>query len=221
MKPCRAWPDAVLISRPPSPCLRMRAIASWQHRNTPLVFTANTLSHSASVIASIRAMVMTPAFCTEMSTRPNSFSARSYSAVTSSLLVTSMRIDATWAPAALRPAATSSTRASIALTTTAAPSSAKRFAIAAPMPPLAPVITAVLPSKRFCTFLLLPADKAAIDDQVDAGDVTRGAAGQEHGRADHLFRRRHAAHWCVALEYLDLFRDLRPFVHRRQRVAGA
>ena len=70
MKPWRAWPEAVLIRRPPRPCLRIRAIASWQHRNTPLVLTAMTLSHSASVIASIWAMVMTPAFCTEMSTPP-------------------------------------------------------------------------------------------------------------------------------------------------------
>ena len=50
MKPWRAWPDAVLMSRPPSPCLRMRAIASWQQRNTPLVFTAMTLSQSSRVI---------------------------------------------------------------------------------------------------------------------------------------------------------------------------
>jgi hypothetical protein len=36
-----------------------------------------TLSRSASVIASIRAMVMTPAFCTETSTPPNARSAAS------------------------------------------------------------------------------------------------------------------------------------------------
>ena len=94
MKPCLACPDAVLISLPPAPCVRMRPIASRQHRNTPLVFTAITRSHSSSVIASILAMVMTPAFCTEMSTRPNVDSALSYRRATSAAEVTSTSADA-------------------------------------------------------------------------------------------------------------------------------
>src|SRR3954451_11266736 len=148
MKPCRAWPEAVLMSRPPCPCLRMRRIASWQQRKTPLVLTSKTLSQSASLSSSILAMVMTPAFWIEMSTRPKCASAASYKPTTLALSVTSPTKLAAFPPSPEIAAAISFTRVSLALTRTAAPSWAKRRAIEAPMPRLAPVTTTVLPEKR-------------------------------------------------------------------------
>src|SRR5262245_14650576 len=71
-----------------------------------------------------------------------------------------------------------------------------------------------------CT-CLLSADKAAIDDEVDAGHETRGAARQEHAGAYHLVGGGHAAQRRVALEGLHLFGHFRSPVHGGQRVAGA
>lgn len=63
---CRGWPEAVSIRRPPRRCLRMRWITSWQQRKTSFVLTVITLFHSASVMSSILAVVVTPACATQL-----------------------------------------------------------------------------------------------------------------------------------------------------------
>ena len=124
---------------------------SWQHRNTPLVLTAMTLSHSASVMSSIRATVMTPAFCTEMSTRPNSFSGEIVERVDLPRSGHVDRIDATLAPCACaqaprQPRGRAGRWRRRRRRRRPPQQSASRSP--APMPRLAPVTTTTFPSKR-------------------------------------------------------------------------
>src|SRR4051795_3716172 len=82
--------------------------------------------------------------------RPKVLTACAIAAWTSSGFDTSQVIASTSAPAAFTCSAASCSAASPrSVTTTRAPSAAKAIAVARPMPLAAPVMNAVLPSKRF------------------------------------------------------------------------
>ena len=105
--------------------------------------------HSASDVSSIGAAEAMPALETQMSMPPNARAASACSAITLSSSVTS-----THSPAALSApnaacmavVASDSAARSMSHSTTQAPSPASRRAVANPMPPAPPVISATLPA---------------------------------------------------------------------------
>ena len=66
-----------------------------------------------------------------------------------------------------------------------------------------------------------PAHEAAVDDQVDAGNERRGAAGQEDRRADHFVGLGHAAHRCFRGELPTPIDGFGALVHWCDGVTGA
>src|SRR3954462_3309344 len=146
MKPWRACPEAALTMRPPPPWVRIRAAAAWQHKKVPVVLTRRTRSQSSSRSSSSRLIVMIPALLTSTSTRSAAWKSLATSAgtVMSAWTPTACSSSAAWWTASLRSASTSR-----------APSAAKRDAMPLPMPPPAPVMTTVRPSKRDMGVLLL------------------------------------------------------------------
>src|SRR3990172_6988626 len=127
--------------------------AACEHRNVPLRLTSRTGSQrssplnvtSPSFILPARASRLMPALLTRMSSRPKVCSACSTMRATSSRRETSPLAMATAAPTDWSAAADSSSPAvSTSVRNKRAPSSAKRCAVARPMPDPAPVIQATL-----------------------------------------------------------------------------
>src|SRR5215469_18321448 len=128
-------------------CWTMCCCAARLHRNAPLRWTFITVSQSSSLILKSRLSRSTPALFTRMSSRPNRSTPCATAASTASWLDTSQETASACEPACSIWAATClqfsrSTSARI----TCAPSSAKRRAVAAPIPLPAPVIKATRPS---------------------------------------------------------------------------
>ena len=115
-------------------------------RNVPVSVTSSTLLHCSSVMSTTLAVPPSPALFTTTSRPPSVAMVESNSRCTCISSVTSHTTDA----AAPSSAAVSASRRSCAsLTTTVAPSSMQRFAVAWPMPvPAAAVTSTRLPSSR-------------------------------------------------------------------------
>src|SRR5439155_2484538 len=92
-----------------------------------------------------------PALLTRTSSPPNRATAASIPRPTCSRLETSPGIASTASGASRDPAVCASRSASRAMSATRAPSATKRRAVAAPIPVLAPVITATFPARRSLT----------------------------------------------------------------------
>jgi len=76
----------------------IRLTASWMQKKVPLVLTASTRSHSASVISARLIELMMPAHVTRISTGPNASSHTAKRAAISSRRVTSVRFTRAWPP---------------------------------------------------------------------------------------------------------------------------
>ena len=132
--------------------------AALMHCMVPTSLIAITFSASSSRYLSIafRPVSKTPALLMRISIFPNLSAAAFISALQSPSLEMSVGTVSTFPPAALIFSATSSSAfCRLALMTTFAPSLANKIAAAAPTPELPPVMTAVLPCKRFMIVILL------------------------------------------------------------------
>src|SRR5580693_5505409 len=141
--------DAIFTMDPP-PLLSMPAISYFIHRATPSNMTSKFVRHSdagsSTTGAGVPAM---PAPLTAPSSPPNFLTARSTIAWMDFSSVTSVAMNSAMPPPALTAAATFRPRVwSRSASTTFAPSCAKRWAHASPMPEAAPVMTIAL-SVRF------------------------------------------------------------------------
>src|SRR6185312_3352488 len=148
----------------PPPAVRRWGTACLVHRNTAVVLTAITRSHSAlgnSWVGTFRPE--TPALLTSTSSRPCRATTSARVAATASSSVTSHRWKLAPFPAA---------EASTSTTATAAPSWAIRVPIAAPMPLPPPVTTATFPLSR-------------TPHLYQAGCWTRSAVSAMIGNDDH------------------------------------
>src|SRR3954464_6223016 len=143
-------PDEVLTITPP-PCFSIWASSCFMQTNVPRRFMPRMRSHSSiSISASGAALFSTPALLNAQSMRPKISTVRATAASPSSVFYTSQLIAATSAPAAFTCSAVSWSAASLrSVTATRAPSAANAIAVARPIPLAAPVIKAVLSSKRF------------------------------------------------------------------------
>src|SRR3954449_11295788 len=187
--------EAMLMMRPP-PRSTMWGVAQRAARNTALRSTARTLSNVASVICSSGVSSRTPAEFTRMSIPPSSSTIWFIAARTASPSVTSTASAVARPPELVHCSATAVAFGSLrSSTATSAPSSAKRTAMAAPIPPPPPMTTATLPvscssmSSSLGSLLCSagPADgQAAVDDELLPRDVGRVVAGQEADGAGGL-----------------------------------
>ena len=125
------------------------------HKNAPVRLTAMTRSHQASSASrKWRIVSVSPALLTSTSTVPKRRTAVSITPSTWAGTETSAAAAAADPPRAVIAAATASAPAgATSLTTTCAPSSPKRTAIARPMPRAAPVTIATLPCIRVPTVI--------------------------------------------------------------------
>src|SRR5262245_32727722 len=185
-------------------------IAAWQTRNVPLRFTSMTASHASSPsLRAVRSFVM-PALLITMWTAPSSAIVLANAASTSAFFDTSQT---TWIALPPEPLISSTVLARpSALTSrhaTAAPSLAKRFAVAAPMPLAAPVTSATLFENL--TLLLLRRLRTAshhehplgLDDDVAVlvqhGHVERDHAAGRVLRLLAVLHRHHQVHGLTEL----------------------
>ena len=120
-------------------------MARLQAKNVPLRLTSTTRSQSASVVSSVGPSTHRPAVLTSTSMRPVASTASPIRFSMSATLLTSQVTPWTSVRAASRPHRSSSATALRSPSTSVAPASANRRAVAAPTPPAAPVITTVLP----------------------------------------------------------------------------
>src|SRR6185503_1247717 len=121
-----------------------------QQRNVARRFKFRTASKSAALMSFMSLSRVMPALLTSTSTEPISFTARSMSSATNASSVTlpattSARLPACLTSSAVRPAVSGFRSFT---TTPAAPSSARRTAMASPRPCPAPVTTTNFPCKR-------------------------------------------------------------------------
>src|SRR5437016_3681397 len=142
--------DAMLMIRPALRSIKYGATA-LQVRNTDLVFTANALSQSSSVlfVNGMPGGAAMPALLTRMSILPSASRVRSTMTLTSAELVTSVFIARTLRPSPFTSSATfsafSTWMSGIAMS---APSRASASTMPRPMPLPPPVTTATLPASR-------------------------------------------------------------------------
>src|SRR6266850_2491001 len=146
--------EPIMMMRPPAcMCLSAACVAT----KTPRTLTANTRSKSASVASSTFIGMTVPALFTSTSSRPKVVTVLSTAFLTASASAASAWI-ATAFPPARSIALTTDAAASAPLeyvTATLAPSAARRFAIAAPMPREPPVTSATLPASALsCLWLM-------------------------------------------------------------------
>lgn len=130
----------------PARCALIAGATARMPRNTPTTFTSSTRRKSSSEVSASGAARKIPALLSSTSMRPCVSSVQATAARQSSSLLTSCARALARSPssACRRPAPSPSASVS----STSAPSSAKRRAVAAPMPPAAPVINATFPSSR-------------------------------------------------------------------------
>src|SRR6266700_4186449 len=185
----------------PPPCARICSMAYLQHRYTEVRLTSCTRRHASTSVVRIESSSggEIPALLNAMSSPPYSSTATWNSARTSGADVTSTF---TYRPpisvAAFAPASSS-----MSAQTTFAPSSAKRRAVARPIPLPAPVTTATLPARRSPIAVLLSFGGSGVRDE----DVLRLGEGKRRVRAE-------LAAQSGRLESAER----RPIAHRRVRV---
>src|SRR5262245_36280224 len=154
-KPRRPAPDEMLTMAP-YPALSISGTANRMHKYE-LVKQESIVYRQSSMRYSWTALVgpASPALFTSVSSLPNSLTALATVRRTSSSALASQAIAIALPPAAVIPAAVSFTRSpERAAQTTAAPSRAKRWLIALPIPRDAPVMSATRPSSN----PILPSD---------------------------------------------------------------
>ena len=156
--------------------------------NVDVRLTAMTSSHCSSFITMNRLSLVSPALLTRMSSRPPSaLIASSTSLPTCSLLARSQGVTTTRSPSSTFNASSLSVcRPEIA---TVAPWACNLRAIAPPMPPVAPVTSAVLPVRSNITVVLAGAINAGWGNFRRCG--RGGRRRQVGGRARQLT----LAHW--------------------------
>ena len=131
--------EAVLITEPP-PLFSISGIANFPPRKTDLTLTAITRSQSATSRSTTLPGSRVPALLYITSSPPYSCTHVLIRELTESESDTSTSMAMAWPPFSLMKLATSSAfRLRMSATTTAAPSSANRFELAAPMPEPPPV----------------------------------------------------------------------------------
>src|SRR5229473_166689 len=176
-----------------------------------IVLMRYTSDHSSTVCSSSGVFVpVTPIFAKKTSSPPNSDTQRPTIAATfSSIDASTINADAI-PPSPRIVAAVSSVLPARPTTSTAAPSRAKRIALARPIPPPPPVTTARLPSSRFMPLLLSGRDRPATVGRDDGAlDVARVIACEERGQRSDFFRRaeapaRHLGLSCCERRFIEL-----------------
>src|SRR6202042_2886914 len=139
--------EAMLTIRPP-PAARMAVNAAWQHRNEPVRLIPSVSAQMSHVVSGNGADVSTAAAQTRAVGRPACVAVAN-SRPTSSILLTSVGTGVAAPPAAWMPAATPARAARArGARTTCAPAPARAWAVAAPIPRLAPVTTATRPASQ-------------------------------------------------------------------------
>src|SRR3989442_6602908 len=157
-----------MLTIDPRPAPFIARKACFAHSQAPFRSTANTRSHSASVISVASKSALTPALFTSTSIAPHAPAAASIARRTSPSAVTSARRNST-APAP-RPRPTARPAASSTSTNvTRAPSSTNFSTIAKPMPRAPPVTSATLPASR--PIAALPPRARTLAERLD---VARG-----------------------------------------------
>src|SRR5215469_16147115 len=151
---CRAAPEEMLRIQPP-PCARMPGSTSWARWNDASTCTENISAYRLWVKSSTRVKYVTAALLTRMSGVPSRLMvsatrrSRSCGLARSAVIATAVP-PAAWICCAVSAMVPSNCEtpgsAVLAATATAAPSAANRLAISAPIPRLAPVTIATLPS---------------------------------------------------------------------------
>src|SRR5688572_25529488 len=176
--------DEVLTTRPQARS-RMPGSAACAQRKVPFRLTSSTASHCSSVIFAAIASRLIPALLMRMSRRPKASTACSTMRSHSLFRVTSPATTSALAPALrISPATVSRPAAFASLIATSAPSRAKRRAVAAPIPPAAPVTRATFPDSLMRSPSLkgggaIPVEVAA---NHDPQDLRRAAAGEQEAR---------------------------------------
>src|SRR5437667_1436804 len=138
-----------MLTIDPRPARFIARKACLANSHAPFRSTANTRSHSASVISVASKYAFTPALFTSTSILPwppttaSTVRTTSASTVTSAQANSMRRPPAASSPAAARPAASSRS-----IEVTAAPSAASFSTMARPMPRAPPVTSATLPARR-------------------------------------------------------------------------
>src|SRR5487761_783593 len=168
-----------------------------------------------------------PALFTRISIGPSSRSTRAAAASASSNFVTSSFTAIAFAPSARNSAAVRSAASVwISAIATDAPSSARRVAIARPIPCAAPVTIAIFPASRCDPIARPPAlarNPSAVDYEGRAGGEGRVVAGEEQCGARDFVGRSDSAEQRQAVVVLRgnaaFFRD--PLDHRRVDHTGA
>ncbi len=144
-EPSTATNDAVLMIEP-RPCATMCRSAAREQRYTDFRLTSCTFCHAGSSVVSMESSSggEMPALLNAMSTEPYASAAVSkrWSTCASSVTSTCTNRPST------RSAAAGPAVASRSPITTFAPSAARRFAVASPMPDAPPVMTATRPASR-------------------------------------------------------------------------
>lgn len=141
--------EAMLMMHPPPPSF-MALMACRVPTNTPSRFVASTRRQSARLVSVIGRAKAMPAQLTAMSRRPHSARIRAIAACQSVCEVTSSRKASAWPPPAQIASATCAESGSFrSAKATLAPASARRLAVALPMPEAAPVTRATLPTMRW------------------------------------------------------------------------
>src|SRR5438093_844638 len=157
-----------MLTIDPRPARFIARKACFAHSQAPFRSTANTRSHSASVISVASKYALTPALFTSTSIAPRAPATASIARRTSPSAVTSARRNSTTPP----PRACTTSRAaasSRSTNVTSAPSSANFSTIARPMPRAPPVTNATLPASRRigCVSPALPARARALAERLD------------------------------------------------------
>ena len=130
----------------------MTSIPAFETINCPFTKISYNLSHSSKLCSAIDFEILIPALFTTISTPPKAkqVASNAFAVLFSSVTFNSALETASLPNILVKSAVAPSKRSSfISLITTQAPSSAKRFAIAFPIPPAEPVIKATRPDNDF------------------------------------------------------------------------
>src|ERR671911_278527 len=155
----------------PPPVLSISGIAARMPRHTPMRLTSSTRRNSSSLISSAVPGIATPTLLNITSRRRHPSTASRTRASTSDIFVTSARTNIASPPASRISCAALSPRSSATSPiTTRAPSTARAFADARPMPFAPPVTIATFPSSRpISPPLRAPELRLAfVDERVDS-----------------------------------------------------
>src|SRR4051794_14651884 len=161
--------EAVLMIDPPPP-LAMTGMAYLQPKKTPLILTAMRSFQAASSVSTTDPVKPYPALLTSTSMRPKRWTVSSIMALVLALLATSTAM--LTAPFPAEAATVAAASAALSATTTVAPSRAKMWHAARPMPDPPPVMMQILP----CSLIMPPGVLGPRCAETECGALYRPSA---------------------------------------------